>query len=103
VDGIFTPAEYRGRGYAKKAVAALVEACHHDVLYMHAVLSLVPFYEEFGFRPIGENELSPTIKARYAFALGEMEGSDVRPMRRPPGLDLAGSREFFSEPAGSGK
>jgi GNAT superfamily N-acetyltransferase len=95
VDGIFTPPEYRGRGYAKKAVAALVEACHNDVLYMHAVLSLVPFYEEFGFRSIDENELPPTIKARYAFALGQMEGSDVRPMKRLPGLNLAGSGAFF--------
>ena len=92
VDGVFTPEDLRGHGYAKLAVAALVEACHHDLLYMHAVLDLVSFYRSFGFEPIGENELPPTIKARFAFALGEMEGSNVHPMKRGPGLKLAGFR-----------
>ncbi|MGD0081453.1 MAG: GNAT family N-acetyltransferase [Methanoregula sp.] len=100
VDGVFTPEDRRGHGYAKAAVAALVEACHHDLLYMHAVLGLVPFYQEFGFEPIDENELPPSIKARFAFALGEMEGSNVRPMRRGPGLKLAEFRELLE---GSGR
>jgi GNAT superfamily N-acetyltransferase len=95
VDGVFTPEDLRGHGYAKLAVAALVEACHHDLLYMHAVLGLVPFYHAFGFEPIDESGLPPTIRARFAFAQGEMEGSNVKPMRRGPGLELADSRELL--------
>jgi len=37
VDGVYTPPEHRGHGYAKKVVGALVEACHNDLLYMHSV------------------------------------------------------------------
>ncbi len=95
VDGVFTPVDLRGHGYAKLAVAALVEACHHDLLYMHAVLGLVPFYRAFGFESIDESGLPPTIRARFAFALGEMEGSNVHPMRREPGLKLAEFRELL--------
>ena len=84
VDGVFTPQKHRKQGYAKKAVAALVEACHQDVLYMHSLLNLVSFYREFGFELIDEKELPPTIRARFAFALGEMEGSNVHPMKRVP-------------------
>jgi len=84
VDGVFTPPQHRGHGYARRAVAALVEACHNDTLYMHSVLSLVSFYQEFGFQLIDESELPPTIRARFAFALGEMEGSNVHPMKRVP-------------------
>jgi nucleotide-binding universal stress UspA family protein/GNAT superfamily N-acetyltransferase len=85
VDGVFTPVRYRGRGYARMAMDALVEACHNDTLYMHSVRDLVDFYGTYGFQAIPENDLPPTIRARYAFALGEMEGSNVQPMRRMPG------------------
>jgi len=95
VDGVFTPEDLRGHGYAKLAVAALVEACHHDLLYMHAILGLVPFYRAFGFESIDESGLPPTIRARFAFALGEMEGSNVQPMKRGPGLKLAEFRELL--------
>ncbi len=84
VDAIFTPPQYRGHGYANRAVGALVEACHHDTLYMHSVLNLVDFYRKFGFEPIHETELPPTIKARFGFAMGALEGANVRPMRRLP-------------------
>ncbi|WP_292728521.1 GNAT family N-acetyltransferase [Methanoculleus sp.] len=85
VDGVFTPARFRGRGYARKAMDALVEACQHDTLYMHAVRGLVDFYAAYGFISIPESDLPPTIRARYAFALGEMEGANVQPMRRAAG------------------
>ncbi len=84
VDGVFTPEEFRGRGYAGRAVAALVAACGDAVLYMHATRELVSFYRIFGFAPISEKELPPTIRERYVFALGNMEGSNVCPMRREP-------------------
>lgn len=85
VDGVFTPARFRGRGYARRAMDALVEACQNDTLYMHAVRNLVDFYGEYGFISIPENDLPPMIRARYAFALGEMEGANVQPMRRAAG------------------
>lgn len=85
VDGVFTPARFRGRGYARKAMDALVEACQHDILYMHSVRNLVDFYAAYGFVSIPESDLPPTIRARFAFALGEMEGANVQPMRRAAG------------------
>ncbi|KLK87429.1 GCN5 family acetyltransferase [Methanoculleus sediminis] len=85
VDGVFTPVRFRGRGYARRAMDALVEACQHDTLYMHAVRDLVDFYGEYGFISIPESDLPPTIRARFAFALGEMEGANVQPMRRAAG------------------
>lgn len=85
VDGVFTPVRFRGRGYARRAMDALVEACQHDTLYMHSVRNLVGFYGAYGFVSIPESDLPPTIRSRFAFALGEMEGANVQPMRRAAG------------------
>ncbi|MCU0630189.1 MAG: GNAT family N-acetyltransferase [Methanoregulaceae archaeon] len=82
LDAVFTPVEKRGHGYAKAVVSGLVEACGKNTLYMHSVLNLVEFYRQFGFTPIEEKDLPPTIRDRYAWANGELEGADVRPMRR---------------------
>lgn len=84
VDAVFTPVEHRGRGYANLTVGALVEACGHDTLYMHSVLNLTGFYQKFGFREIPEDELPPTIRERFAFAGGQLEGANVCPMKRDP-------------------
>jgi signal transduction histidine kinase/predicted GNAT family acetyltransferase len=84
VDGVFTPATQRGHGYANAVVWALVEACGQDTLYMHSVLGLDGFYGTFGFVPIDEKELPQTIRDRFAWAGGEMEGANVRPMKREP-------------------
>jgi len=83
VDGVFTPTEYRGRGYAKRTVDALVAACGNETLYMHSTLELVGFYGSFGFVSIPESDLPPTIRARFDFALGDMESANVQPMMRP--------------------
>ncbi|MDV2482060.1 GNAT family N-acetyltransferase [Methanoculleus sp. Wushi-C6] len=93
VDGVFTPARFRGKGYARRAMDALVEACQHDTLYMHSVLNLVEFYGMYGFVSIPESDLPPTIRARFAFALGEMEGANVQPMRRVAGPFRRGARD----------
>ena len=86
VDGVFTPVAYRGHGYANAAVWGLIEACGSDILYMHSVRNLEKFYGSFGFVPIEEKELPPTIRERFAWAGGEMEGANVLPMKRdPPG------------------
>jgi PAS domain-containing protein/predicted GNAT family N-acyltransferase len=84
VDAVFTPAIHRGHGYAHAVVWGLVEACGHKPLYMHSVKNLTGFYGYFGFVPIGESELPVTIRERYAWAQGELEGADVSPMKRPP-------------------
>jgi nucleotide-binding universal stress UspA family protein/predicted GNAT family acetyltransferase len=84
VDGVFVLDDFRGRGYAREVVEKLVDACGDEPLYMHSTLELVPFYATFGFYSIGEEKLPPSIKARFAFALGEMEGSNVSPMMRDP-------------------
>lgn len=83
VDGVFTPTEYRGRGYAKRTVEALVAACGDETLYMHSTLELVTFYGSFGFVSIPEEDLPPTIRARFGFAMGDMKGANVQPMMRP--------------------
>jgi N-acetylglutamate synthase-like GNAT family acetyltransferase len=82
VDAVFTPDEYRGKGYARHAVQALVDACGGETMYMHSTLALRRFYPQFGFAPIPETELPPTIKERLIFCLGEMEGCNAIPMRR---------------------
>jgi len=84
VDGVFTHEQYRNRGYAKKAVQALVAACGTETLYMHSTLPLVTFYGSFGFTPISEQELPEGIRARFGFAGGNLEGANAAPMRRLP-------------------
>jgi PAS domain S-box-containing protein len=86
VDGIFTPAAHRQKGYSRIAVNALVEACHNDDLFMHAIRSLVSFYQSWGFESIRERDLPPTIRERYVWAAGNLEGADVEPMRRKSGF-----------------
>ncbi|MDO8872514.1 MAG: ATP-binding protein [Methanoregula sp.] len=84
VDGVFTPVSQRGHGYANAVMWGLVEACGQDILYMHSVWNLSKFYGNYGFVPIDEKELPPTIRERFAWAEGEMEGANVRPMKRDP-------------------
>ena len=85
VDAVFTPAPFRGRGYARRVVAELVEACHHDDLFMYAIAGLEPFYAGFGFCPIPVSELPPTLHRRYDWSVGETEDSRITPMRRYAG------------------
>jgi len=82
VDGVFTLDDFRGRGYARDVMKPLITACGNEVLYMHSTLGLVEFYSQFGFEKIPEDDLPSTIKERFAFAMGEMQGSNVQPMMR---------------------
>jgi nucleotide-binding universal stress UspA family protein/GNAT superfamily N-acetyltransferase len=86
VDGVYVPDDYRDRGYARKAVQALVDACGSEPLYMHSTLPLARFYSSFGFRQISEGELPRSIKERFNFAEGDLEGANVVPMGRPGSL-----------------
>jgi nucleotide-binding universal stress UspA family protein/GNAT superfamily N-acetyltransferase len=84
VDAVFTPDEFRNRGYARKAMRVLVDACGDRPLYMHSVAGLEPFYRTFGFEVIPEKELPKVIRDRYAFAEGHLEEAHVTPMKRVP-------------------
>lgn len=84
VDGIFTWEEFRGNGYARLALDLLIRECGQSILYMYAVRHLVDFYASFRFVPIPEGDLPLTVRERYAWAMGEMEGAEVCPMKRVP-------------------
>lgn len=82
VDGVFTPDEYRNKGYANLVVGALVEACHNYDLYMFSVSHLTEFYRRYGFNEIALKELPEGIRERYSWAQGNLEGAGVQPMAR---------------------
>ncbi len=84
VDAVYTPDQYRGRGYARMVVRALVDACGNEPLYMHSTLDLVGFYGTFGFVEIREGDLPLSIRDRFSFANGDLKGADVSPMKRIP-------------------
>jgi len=75
-----------GEGLARIVVQALIDACGHEVLYMHSTLQLISFYKTFGFVPIAEDQLPKMIRERLLFCFGEMAGcKTVCPMRREAG------------------
>jgi nucleotide-binding universal stress UspA family protein len=84
VDGVFTLDEFRGRGYAGETMKLLIAACGHEPLYVYSTLQLIDFYGQFGFQKIAEDDLPPEIKARFEFAMGELKGANVQPMKRLP-------------------
>jgi GNAT superfamily N-acetyltransferase len=84
VDGVFVSGEFRDRGYARRVMQELIRVRGHERLWMHATLELVNFYRSFGFVPIPERELPQSIWDRFGFAGGNMEGSEVCPMKREP-------------------
>ncbi|MBR1369647.1 GCN5 family acetyltransferase [Methanocalculus chunghsingensis] len=85
VDAVFTPEIHRGRGLSRQVMTALVEACYNDELTMYAVVHLRKFYGEYGFVPIPEGDLPASVRERYLWAAGNMEGAEVAPMRRSSG------------------
>jgi GNAT superfamily N-acetyltransferase len=84
VDGVFVLDAYRRRGIARQLMDALLEEAGDQLLWMHSTLPLVPFYAQFGFFPVSEAVLPPTIRARMVFCFGNLEGCGVRPMLREP-------------------
>ena len=85
MDCVFSLDEYRGKGYARKVVQALVDACGSERIYIHSTLVLISFYKTFGWTPIPEDQLPKSIRERFIFCFGEMEGCNVCPMVREPG------------------
>lgn len=82
MEGVYTPDTLRGHGYARIVCEALVSAHRYEELYMFAVANLVGFYGSLGFYAIPETGLPPSIRKRYAWAGGNMEGAMVCPMKR---------------------
>ena len=82
MDCVFTLDEFRGHGYARDAVQALLDACGKETIYIHSTLVLIKFYKSFGWVPIGEKEMPQSIRDRFIFCFGEMEGCNAVPMVR---------------------
>jgi len=87
VDAVYVLDEYRLRGFARSVMILLIEECgRNETLYMHSKSELVNFYGSLGFRPIPEAELPKSIRDRFDFVLGNLDGISVCPMRREAGL-----------------
>ncbi len=84
MDNVFTLDEFRGKGYARKAVELLLEKCGNKTIYIHSTLALIQFYASLGFTPIPEKGLPQSIRDRFLFCFGEMEACNVSPMKREP-------------------
>lgn len=82
MDCVFASERFRGKGYARNAVEALIRACGSERIFIHSTLVLIPFYKTFGFVPIPEKDLPRTIMERFLFCFGEMAGCNVCPMTR---------------------
>ncbi|OPX62859.1 MULTISPECIES: GNAT family N-acetyltransferase [unclassified Methanoregula] len=82
MDCVFSSERFRGKGYARRAVQALIDACGKERIFIHSTITLISFYRTFGFVPIPEDKLPRTIRERFLFCFGEMEGCNVCPMTR---------------------
>ncbi|MCQ1539123.1 GNAT family N-acetyltransferase [Methanocalculus taiwanensis] len=82
MDCVFTPERYRGGGYGRKSVQALLDACGNETIYIHSTLPLIAFYTSLGFERIPERGMPQTIRDRFIFCFGEMEGCNAIPMVR---------------------
>jgi len=85
MDCVFTLDEYRGKGYARMVVELLTRECGAEKIYIHSTLVLISFYKTLGFYQIPEEQLPRTIRDRFIFCFGEMEGCNVSPMVREAG------------------
>ena len=82
MDCVYTADAFRGKGYARDVVTKLVAECGSGTIYIHSTLVLISFYNSFGFYPIPEEQLPRSIRERFLFCFGEMEGCNVCPMAR---------------------
>lgn len=90
VDAVYVLEDSRRRGYARSIMALLIEECgRNDTLYMHSRRELTEFYGSFGFRAIRETDLPRTIRDRFGFCLGNLDGIEVCPMKRDPPACIA--------------
>jgi GNAT superfamily N-acetyltransferase len=85
VDSVYVLDEFRLRGYARSVMQLLIEECgRNETLYMHSRIELMDFYGSLGFSVIRETDLPKSIRDRFGFCLGNLQGIDVCPMKRDP-------------------
>lgn len=84
VDGVFVSEAHRGEGLARRLVQTVLDEFGLETLWLHSTIPLIGFYGSFGWVPVPESRLPPTIRERLAFCFGEMMGCGVSPMRRDP-------------------
>ena len=84
VDGVFVSETHRGEGLARRLVQAVLGEFGSEILWLHSTIPLIGFYGSFGWVPVPEARLPPSIRERLAFCFGEMMGCGVSPMRRDP-------------------
>lgn len=84
MDCVFTRDDYRGKGLARTAIKALLNICGRERIFIHSTIALIAFYRTLGWTPIPENQLPQSIRERFIFCFGEMEGCNVCPMVRAP-------------------
>jgi N-acetylglutamate synthase-like GNAT family acetyltransferase len=82
MDCVFVSDTYRSKGYAREVVRELIRLCGQETIYIHSTLVLIRFYKTFGFTLIPEDQLPTTIRERFLFCFGEMEGCNICPMVR---------------------
>jgi len=82
MDCVFVSEKFRGKGFARDAVEALIRSCGNKTIHIHSTIVLIRFYKTFGFVPIPEDQLPRSIRERFLFCFGEMEGCNVCPMVR---------------------
>jgi N-acetylglutamate synthase-like GNAT family acetyltransferase len=82
MDCVFSSERFRGKGYARHAVQALIDTCGSEQIFIHSTIVLISFYKTYGFVPIPEDQLPRTIRERFLFCFGEMAGCNVCPMVR---------------------
>jgi amino-acid N-acetyltransferase len=76
---IVTAAEYQRRGIARRIIEHLL-AGHTGDLYLICLSTLGPFYEQFGFRAVEDNEMPPYFRRLKALAkaFALLPGSSTR-------------------------
>ncbi len=79
VDGVFVSEAHRSEGLAGRLVQAVLDEFGSDTIWIHATIPLVGFYGSFGWVPIDEKALPPTIRERLASCSGNMAGCGARP------------------------
>jgi len=82
IDGVFTQEGFRRRGYARSVVSLLVHECGAETLYTLSTGEMIEFFRSFGFTLVPEKEMPESIRERYGFALGDLAGADLYPMKR---------------------
>ncbi len=95
VDGVFVSEAHRGEGLARRLVQAVLDEFGSVPLWLHSTIPLIGFYGSFGWVPIPEAQLPPTIKRAARVLLRRDDG--LRGLAHAPRSRL-GVRKHESDP-----